>query len=64
MKHQLQHVDLMVSLTMIIIEYDFNSIGRMMLNTFLEIDYLNFDYNYMKYTQEELDFAVAVANKE
>ncbi len=29
-----------------------------MLNSFSGIDYLNFDYNYMKYTQEELDFAV------
>lgn len=35
-----------------------------MLNSFSEIDYLNFDYNYMKlYTQAELDYAVAVANR-
>ena len=47
MKHLLQRVDLIESLIMIIIEYDSNSIGLMMLNSFLEIDYLNFDYNYM-----------------
>ena len=32
---------------MIIIEYDSNSIARMMLNTFLEPDLLNTDYTNM-----------------